>query len=136
MHRFFKKRDGARLSDHFRQHEFDCKCKNKDCTFTIVDMRLIPILEELRARTGEPVIITSGFRCQVHNHEVGGVPNSFHKRGQAVDIVLPTAWAMNDYVDAAAKSGFMMTIPYDDQDFVHCQISSPVEHNQFLEDIS
>lgn len=136
MHKIYDKRENVRFSDHFRQHEFDCKCKYRDCTFTIVDTRLVYILEELRARTGEPVIITSGYRCQMHNGDVGGVNNSFHKRGQAVDISLPTGWSMNDYVEQARRSGFMLIIPYEEHDFVHCQISAPVETEKFLAEIT
>lgn len=43
------------------------------------------VLEPLRRRFGV-IRISSGFRCEVLNKAVGGVPNSQHLRGQAADI--------------------------------------------------
>ncbi len=44
------------------------------------------VLEPLRSRWREPIIVTSGFRCPKVNKAVGGVPNSQHLQGQAADI--------------------------------------------------
>jgi len=43
-------------------------------------------LEPLRELCGHPIQITSGFRCEALNKAVGGVPNSQHIKGEAVDI--------------------------------------------------
>jgi len=42
--------------------------------------------EKLRLSWGNPLKINSGFRCQKHNDEVGGVKNSRHAMGMAIDI--------------------------------------------------
>ena len=44
------------------------------------------ILEPARAEFGEPIFITSGYRCKELNAAVGGVPNSNHLFGRAADI--------------------------------------------------
>lgn len=44
------------------------------------------ILDPLRRKLQKPVIVTSGYRCEALNRAVGGVPNSWHTRGNAVDI--------------------------------------------------
>ena len=44
------------------------------------------VLEPARQRLGKPITVNSGFRCKVHNKTVGGVANSQHMRGEAVDI--------------------------------------------------
>lgn len=44
------------------------------------------ILQPMRDSLGIPIIINSGFRCQRVNDKVGGVWNSQHLLGQAVDI--------------------------------------------------
>ncbi len=47
-------------------------------------------LERLRTREGNRVIhLNSAFRTKRHNASVGGVPNSAHTRGYAVDIRPP-----------------------------------------------
>ena len=46
------------------------------------------ILEPLRVAMGEPIKIGSGFRCQALNKAVGGVYNSQHLKGQAVDLCI------------------------------------------------
>lgn len=35
-----------------------------------------------------PVIITSGYRCDLLNEVLNGAPNSQHKKGQAADFVV------------------------------------------------
>lgn len=46
------------------------------------------VLEPLRVAMGEPIKIGSGFRCQKLNKAVGGVYNSQHLKGQAVDLCI------------------------------------------------
>jgi hypothetical protein len=46
------------------------------------------VLETLRDVMGEPIKIGSGFRCQKLNKAVGGVYNSQHLKGQAVDLCI------------------------------------------------
>ena len=44
------------------------------------------VLDPLRRIHQKPIIITSGFRCAKLNKAVGGVPNSWHTKGNAADI--------------------------------------------------
>ena len=46
------------------------------------------VLEPLRIAMGEPIKISSGFRCQALNKAVGGVANSQHCKGQAADLCI------------------------------------------------
>lgn len=46
------------------------------------------VLEPLREAMGEPIPISSGFRCEQLNRAVGGVSNSQHMRGQAADLCI------------------------------------------------
>ena len=50
--------------------------------FTLVDK----ILDPLREKVGV-IIVNSAYRTPEYNKSVGGVPNSQHTKGQAVDIV-------------------------------------------------
>lgn len=54
------------------------------------------ILQPLRDHIGEPLIINSGYRSPALNAAVGGVKNSQHITGEAVDIKAPDrATALN-----------------------------------------
>lgn len=44
------------------------------------------ILEPLREKINEPILITSGYRCESLNNKVGGADTSQHMQGQAADI--------------------------------------------------
>ena len=46
------------------------------------------VLEPLRVAMKEPIKIGSGFRCESLNKAVGGVSNSQHMKGQAVDLCI------------------------------------------------
>ena len=46
------------------------------------------VLEPLRVAMDEPIKIGSGFRCKALNKAVGGVYNSQHLKGQAVDLCI------------------------------------------------
>ena len=46
------------------------------------------VLEPLRVAMNEPIKIGSGFRCEALNRAVGGVKNSQHLKGQAVDLCI------------------------------------------------
>ena len=47
---------------------------------------LVKILDNARGLSGTPYKITSGYRTKEKNKQVGGVPNSSHTKGLAVDL--------------------------------------------------
>ena len=49
-----------------------------------ISARLVEICGELRGDT--PLIVTSAYRTPEHNEKVGGAKNSYHIRGEAVDL--------------------------------------------------
>jgi zinc D-Ala-D-Ala carboxypeptidase len=51
------------------------------------------VFEPIRAHFGVPLRISSFYRCPDLNKAVGGVPNSQHQFGQAIDIEM--GWEMN-----------------------------------------
>ena len=46
-------------------------------------------LEEVRARLGQPIVISSGYRSPALNAAVGGAANSAHVIGFAADLTCP-----------------------------------------------
>lgn len=51
-----------------------------------LDHELVAMLDMARHKAGVPFIITSGVRSAIHNVEVGGVHDSAHETGKAVDL--------------------------------------------------
>lgn len=71
-----------KVSEHFISTEFACK----HCGEFKANPKLVIALEAFRAIVGRPVMVDDGYRCPVHNAEVGGEPNSQHLLGNAVDV--------------------------------------------------
>lgn len=70
------------LSSHFSRSEFVCP----HCHGGFPRPRLVQLLEAIRAWSGQPLHIVSGYRCPLHNEAVGGAKNSQHMLGAAADI--------------------------------------------------
>ena len=51
--------------------------------------RLMRLADAVRRRAGRPMVPTSTVRCKEHNAAVGGVANSRHLLGQAMDFQIP-----------------------------------------------
>jgi uncharacterized protein YcbK (DUF882 family) len=66
---------------------------------------LVDILDSMREEDGRPMRITSGFRTVPHNAQIGGVPNSAHLRGLAVDIACPDSAYRYKIITMALKRG-------------------------------
>lgn len=75
-----------KLSNNFYRDEFACR-GNQCCGGSgPISLELIRRLEQYRAVVGGPVFINSGFRCLVHNRDIGSYDGSQHPRGTACDI--------------------------------------------------
>lgn len=75
---------------YFRPGEWKCKCGKPGCTAGMKPLsdRALKFIDLVRAALGKPVTITSGWRCPERNTSCGGVKNSLHLRGAAVDIAV------------------------------------------------
>ena len=105
-----------KVSPHFDYKEYSCKC----CGETRINMELILALEELRIMVNKPIIINSGYRCPKHNKEVGGVVNSQHTQGNAVDIRLISGISPYQLGNLAKKCGFTYVKYY--ANFIHIDV--------------
>lgn len=83
----FEKGRSDKIAKNFQYKEFDCRGQGC-CSTTIIDEKLVEYIQQIRDHFGKPVIITSPYRCEVHNKRVGGATKSYHMRGQAADIVV------------------------------------------------
>lgn len=73
---------------YFTHEEFRCQCGGRYCNGFPAEMaeETVRMADEIRHRAGVPLNVNSGVRCKRHNAEVGGVSNSLHTTGQAVDL--------------------------------------------------
>ena len=69
---------------YFKPEEFACPC----CGELKIDDGLVTLLEYIRVKMNTPIRITSGYRCEEYNKKIGGVENSAHTEGLAVDIAV------------------------------------------------
>ena len=78
----------------FKEKEFACKCCGQLPLSTgsgqapreNVKALVSEVLDPVRDKLGMPIVVNSGYRCERHNKDVGGVRNSQHLRGEAADI--------------------------------------------------
>jgi len=100
----------------FKPEEFRCPC----CGEVKIDPLLVSMLDAAREMAGVPFIITSGYRCERHNREVGGKPDSAHLKGLAADIATSSAEERYKIFEALIRVGFRrLGIG---KDFVHADI--------------
>jgi hypothetical protein len=62
----------------------EARCQH--CWLVILEPDLLEKLHILRSAWGSPITAPSWTRCRVHNADVGGVLNSYHLNGRAVDL--------------------------------------------------
>jgi uncharacterized protein YcbK (DUF882 family) len=100
---------------NFDMDDFNCPCCGQN---KMLD-RTILMLQWARTEARIPFIITSGYRCEKHNKEIGGVTGSEHVRGEAVDILCNSSTARFKIVDCGLKAGFRRIGLYKNRDCVH-----------------
>lgn len=72
----------------FTREEFRCKCDGRFCDGFPAEMKrpVVELADRARAHFGKPALVVSGLRCETHNANEGGVWNSQHMYGEAVDL--------------------------------------------------
>lgn len=109
-----------KISEHFSDTEFACKC----CKKIKYDVKLVAKLECLRSAIGnKPIFLTSGYRCEKHNKNVGGAKGSYHLQGKAADIyVKGDMLELEKMADRIFNTGGVGI--YKKQGFVHVDVRS------------
>ena len=72
----------------FGRAEFMCNCGGKYCGgFPVEPLPMLALTaDKVRRHFGKAAIVSSGVRCARHNANVGGVPDSRHLTGRAMDF--------------------------------------------------
>ena len=111
-----------KIAYYLNANEFACKCQHESCHYTLVSEELLIAWSGLRAAWGRPLKLNSAFRCAKHNDEVGGVKDSNHTRGMAIDIDT-SEMSHEEYVrfNELAAQEFDYCIAH--ESFTHCQVN-------------
>lgn len=72
--------------EYFDRSEFACKCGKCGGYPVEPKEKLIKVADRVRKHFGKPATVSSGVRCSQHNANVGGVSNSRHLSGKAMDF--------------------------------------------------
>lgn len=94
----------------------------KDAEVKGLHHQLVAMLDDARAIAGIPFVITSGYRSPSRNGNAGGVKNSAHESGKAVDLRAPNSKIRKKIVDALREVGFVRIGTYSAH--VHCDIDA------------
>lgn len=103
---------------YFRKAEFACKC---GCGASDMEEKLVKTADKVRTYFGKPMTVSSGRRCTTHNARVGGVSNSRHLSGKAMDFCVSgmSASMVLTYVQKLPEIRYAYAI---DNNFVHMDI--------------
>lgn len=75
------------LTKNFHLNEFQSKDGAKMPAHCFANVAVIAVmLQAVRDYFNLPIIVTSGYRSKQHNKDVGGMENSHHLTGKAVDF--------------------------------------------------
>lgn len=83
---------------------------------------LVEKLDLAREKLGAPIVITSGYRSPSANRKAGGVKDSAHEMGLAVDIRARDAESRATLIKALRSVGFVRIGVYDKH--VHADIDT------------
>jgi hypothetical protein len=108
---------------HFDRKEFKCKCGNIHCNGYPAEPqeKLVRVADRVREHFGATATVSSGLRCTKHNANVGGVSNSRHLTGKAMDFCIrgKTSAQVLEYVQKQTDIRYAYAI---DSQFVHMDI--------------
>jgi hypothetical protein len=83
-----------------------------------IDKVVLGKLARVSEYTGQQYVITSGYRSPAYNKSVGGVTNSLHTTGKAIDVRMPGN--KDEFIVAASRAGFTGIGVYNS--FIHLDI--------------
>lgn len=110
---------------YFTEAELFCRCGRPSCdALTRVSPDLFTQLNSLRDRIGSPLRVTSALRCRAYNATVGGVGDSPHLRGEAVDIACEESMMRWTLLAANCQKDPLFTRVGIGRTFIHFDIAS------------
>ena len=115
----YQKNSPIKISPYLYVNEVACKCSDSRCHYTLFHPRTNHSFHLFRQHVNYPLTISSGFRCKTHNKKVGGVENSKHTTGMAVDIICPDHIPIKKFSEMGSLF-FDVVLVYEKESFIHC----------------
>lgn len=108
---------------YWSREEFRCQCGGKYCDGFPAEpsRKLVELADQVREHFGSPGHRTSGLRCKIHNANEGGVSDSRHMTGKALDFWIEgqTAATVLAYVQTMPGVRYAYAI---DGDCIHMDV--------------
>ena len=97
----------------FKEKEFACKCCGQLPPLARENVKALvsEVLDPVREKLGMPIVVNSGYRCEKHNKDVGGVRNSQHLRGEAADVTCSDLKRLKALIIENGKFDQLITYP-------------------------
>ena len=97
----------------FKEKEFACKCCGQLPPLARENVKALvsEVLDPVREKLGMPIVVNSGYRCERHNKDVGGVRNSQHLRGEAADVTCADLPRLKALIIENGKFDQLITYP-------------------------
>lgn len=91
--------------EFFTREEFRCQCGGRHCNGFPAEPHeaTVRFADAIRKRVGKPIPVNSGLRCPTWNSIQGGVANSNHMTGGALDLGCPVGVSPAEMWDAASE---------------------------------
>lgn len=117
------KKDWWKDIKYFEKKEFACKCGGKYCKGYPAEMneKVVKMADKVRKHFGAAVTVSSGLRCAKHNANIGGVTNSRHKLGKAIDFCVAGKTSAEVLAYVKKQSDIRYTYAINDR-FVHMDV--------------
>lgn len=107
---------------YFTRDEFKCKCGKYCDGFPVEpENKLVTVADRVRKHFGKAAIVSSGVRCEKHNSDVGGVSNSRHLFGKAMDFRV-SGKSANEVLAYAQKQPEIRYAYAIDKNYIHMDI--------------
>ena len=100
----------------FKKSEMVCS----HCGIENMSHEFMRRLDFIRETYGKPMVVTSGYRCDVHDRAIGGKGN--HPTGEAADILVNKGEDMWDFVSACIAANIPRIVLYKSKPHVHIDI--------------
>lgn len=100
---------------YFTDKELSCR----HCGLNKMKKAFMKNIDKARELSNVPFNVTSAYRCKEHNKNIGGVENSAHTKGLAIDISYKNTHQLYRIVESLMLVSDFRIIIYPKKKFIH-----------------